>query len=79
VGHRSQSTAKPRFSRNVADKGKARSPFEFGCQGLGGDPVTAPKGGQFVLHAKALHGNPFDVVLAKQLSLIRGPGALKFR
>jgi IS5 family transposase len=22
--------------------------------------VTAPKGGQFVLHAKALHGNPFD-------------------
>ena len=23
-------------------------------------PVAAPKGGQFVLHAKALHGNPFD-------------------
>ena len=23
-------------------------------------PVTWPKGGQFVLHAKALHGNPFD-------------------
>jgi IS5 family transposase len=23
-------------------------------------PVTAPKGGQFVLHAKVLHGNPFD-------------------
>jgi IS5 family transposase len=23
-------------------------------------PVTTPKGGQFVLHAKALHGNPFD-------------------
>jgi transposase, IS5 family len=23
-------------------------------------PVTSPKGGQFVLHAKALHGNPFD-------------------
>jgi len=22
--------------------------------------VTKPKGGQFVLHAKALHGNPFD-------------------
>jgi IS5 family transposase len=22
--------------------------------------VTQPKGGQFVLHAKALHGNPFD-------------------
>ena len=23
-------------------------------------PATAPKGGQFVLHAKALHGNPYD-------------------
>jgi transposase, IS5 family len=23
-------------------------------------PATKPKGGQFVLHAKALHGNPFD-------------------
>jgi IS5 family transposase len=23
-------------------------------------PVTQPKSGQFVLHAKALHGNPFD-------------------
>jgi hypothetical protein len=22
--------------------------------------ATKPKGGQFVLHAKALHGNPFD-------------------
>jgi IS5 family transposase len=22
--------------------------------------ATQPKGGQFVLHAKALHGNPFD-------------------
>jgi IS5 family transposase len=22
--------------------------------------VTSPKGGQFVLHAKALHGNPYD-------------------
>ena len=23
-------------------------------------PATAPKGGQFVLHAKALQGNPYD-------------------
>ena len=23
-------------------------------------PATKPKGGQFVLHTKALHGNPFD-------------------
>ena len=41
-------------------KGKARSPYEFGCKVSVVTPATAPKGGQFVLHAKALHGNPFD-------------------
>jgi transposase, IS5 family len=41
-------------------KGKARAPYEFGCKVSVATPVTAPKGGQFVLHAKALHGNPFD-------------------
>jgi len=41
-------------------KGKARAPYEFGCKVSIVTPVTAPKGGQFVLHAKALHGNPFD-------------------
>ncbi|WP_316980294.1 IS5 family transposase [Shumkonia mesophila] len=41
-------------------KGKARTPYEFGCKVSIVTPVTAPKGGQFVLHAKALHGNPFD-------------------
>jgi transposase, IS5 family len=41
-------------------KGKARKPYEFGCKVSIATPVTAPKGGQFVLHAKALHGNPFD-------------------
>ena len=41
-------------------KGKARSPYEFGCKVSITTPVTKPKGGQFVLHAKALHGNPFD-------------------
>jgi transposase, IS5 family len=41
-------------------RGKARSPYEFGCKVSITTPVTAPKGGQFVLHAKALHGNPFD-------------------
>jgi hypothetical protein len=29
-------------------------------QGLDRHPATRPKGGQFVLHAQALHGNPFD-------------------
>jgi IS5 family transposase len=41
-------------------KGKARSPYEFGCKVSIATPVTDPKGGQFVLHAKALHGNPYD-------------------
>ena len=41
-------------------RGKARAPYEFGCKVSITTPVTSPKGGQFVLHAKALHGNPFD-------------------
>ena len=41
-------------------KGKARKPYEFGCKVSVATPATAPKGGQFVLHAKALHGNPYD-------------------
>jgi len=41
-------------------RGKARAPYEFGCKVSIATPITAPKGGQFVLHAKALHGNPYD-------------------
>ena len=41
-------------------KSKARAPYEFGCKVSIVTPVTAPRGGQFVLHAKALHGNPYD-------------------
>ena len=41
-------------------KGKARAPYEFGCKVSIATPATAPKGGQFVLHAKALHGIPYD-------------------
>ncbi len=41
-------------------KGKARAPYEFGCKVSVATPVTKPRGGQFVLHAKALHGNPYD-------------------
>jgi transposase, IS5 family len=37
-------------------KGKARAPYEFGCK----VSMTSSKGGQFVLHATALHGNPYD-------------------
>lgn len=41
-------------------KGKARAPYEFGCKVSVATPATKPKGGQFVLHAEALHGNPYD-------------------
>ena len=41
-------------------KGKARTPYEFGCKVSITTPVTKPKGGQFILHAQALHGNPYD-------------------
>jgi IS5 family transposase len=41
-------------------RGKAKAPYEFGCKVSMVTPVTVPKGGQFVLHAKALHGNPYD-------------------
>ena len=41
-------------------KGKARAPYEFGCKVSIATPATKPRGGQFVLHAKTLHGNPFD-------------------
>jgi IS5 family transposase len=41
-------------------RGKARAAYEFGCKVSVITPVTKPKGGQFVLHAKALSGNPFD-------------------
>jgi IS5 family transposase len=41
-------------------KGKARAPYEFGCKVSIATPATKPKGGQFVLHTKAMHGNPFD-------------------
>ena len=41
-------------------KGKARAPYEFGCKVSIATPATQPRGGPFVRHAKALHGNPFD-------------------
>lgn len=41
-------------------KGKARTPYEFGCKVSLVTPVTKPKGGQFVLHSQAMHGNPYD-------------------
>ena len=41
-------------------QGQGPGALRVRLQGLDRDPGDAPKGGQFVLHAKALHGNPFD-------------------
>jgi hypothetical protein len=54
-------------------KGKARAPYEFGCKISIATPATKPKGGQFVLHAKALHGNP---ALAGEAFACPVPGGL---
>lgn len=41
-------------------KGKARAPYEFGCKVSITTTNRRCKGGQFILHSKALHGNPHD-------------------
>ena len=41
-------------------KGKARAPYEFGCKATITTTNGRAKGGMFILHANALHGNPFD-------------------
>lgn len=41
-------------------KGKAHRPYEFGVKVSIATPLIRCKGGQFVAHAKALPGNPYD-------------------
>lgn len=41
-------------------KGKAHKPWEFGCKVSITTTNRRCKGGQFVVHAGALHGNPYD-------------------
>jgi IS5 family transposase len=41
-------------------KGKAHKPYEFGVKVSITTTNRRCKGGQFVLHAKALPGNPYD-------------------
>jgi transposase, IS5 family len=41
-------------------KGKAHKPYEFGVKASLATTVTPSKGGQFIVHAKALPGNPYD-------------------
>jgi IS5 family transposase len=46
--------------RRKVGKGKARKPRKFGCNVSITTTNKRCKGGQFVIHAKALHGNPYD-------------------
>ncbi len=41
-------------------KGKAHRPYEFGVKVSVATTLSRAKGGQFVIHAKALPGNPYD-------------------
>jgi len=41
-------------------KGKARAPYEFGCKVSLATNLHPAKGGHFILHAQALHENPYD-------------------
>ncbi len=41
-------------------KGKAHAPYEFGVKVSVATTLQRSKGGQFALHAMALHGNPYD-------------------
>ena len=41
-------------------RGKARTPYEFGVKVSLTTTNKRAKGGQFILHAKALPGNPYD-------------------
>ena len=41
-------------------KGKAHKPYEFGVKVSLATTVAPSKGGRFILHAKALTGNPYD-------------------
>ncbi len=46
--------------RRSIGKGKAHKPWEFGCKVSIATTNARAKGGQFVVHAKAFHGNPYD-------------------
>jgi transposase, IS5 family len=41
-------------------KGKAHKPYEFGVKVSVATTIKPSKGGQFIVHAKALPGNPYD-------------------
>ena len=44
----------------IIAKGKARSPYEFGCKVSLATNVNPAKAGHFILSSRALHGRPYD-------------------
>lgn len=46
--------------RQALTNGKAHKPYEFGVKVRLATTIRPSKGGQFILHAKALPGNPYD-------------------
>lgn len=52
-------------------KGKAHKPYEFGCKVSITTTNRRSKGGQFVLHAKAPPGNPYDGHTLREV-IVRG-------
>ena len=56
-------------------KGIARAAYEFGWKVSVATPAIKPRGGQFVLHATALHGNPYCLAKSASYQLGIGPDA----
>jgi transposase, IS5 family len=59
LGHQEQCQRAPKGLLVARSRDRVH-PSEFGCKVSIAIPVSTPTGGQFVLHAKALHGNPYD-------------------
>jgi len=47
-------------SADAVGKGKPHKPWEFGCKVSIATNVNPAPGGNFIFHAKALHGKPYD-------------------
>ncbi len=62
-------------------KGKARSPYEFGCKVSLAINVNPAKAGHFILSSRALHGKPYDghtlEETVKHVTEMTGSGASK--
>lgn len=65
IYHQQRSDADKLYSWHAPEvgcisKGKAHKPYEFGCKASITTNVNKAPAGHFVLHAKALHGRPYD-------------------